>query len=71
MDMIDRKWLKEEFDYLPEDALEQVAAFIRFQKFSMGMWRDDTEYLTSIPGMEDSIVKGKNTTISDCFDTLE
>jgi hypothetical protein len=69
--MIDRARLKEELDDMPEDALEQIAAFIRFQKFAKGLWEDDTAYLSSIPGMVDNIVAGKDTPLSDCFDTLE
>lgn len=32
---------------------------------------EETLYLTSIPGMADSIIKGGNTDISDCLDESE
>ena len=36
-------------------------------------WRSiqETLYLLSIPGMRESIIKGKNTPVSECSDKLE
>ena len=40
---------------LPERAIGKVGEFIQFQKFSIGLYDNDTEYLSSIPGIASSI----------------
>jgi hypothetical protein len=61
-----REILLSQIDSLPDFALEKVLEFVSFQRYSLGMFEDDTEYLSSIPGMKESIVKGLNTPISEC-----
>jgi hypothetical protein len=51
---------------LPETAINQILEFISFQKYRLGMFEDDTDYLTSIPGMMESIKKGLDTPLSEC-----
>ncbi|MCL2565973.1 MAG: hypothetical protein FWE24_09235 [Defluviitaleaceae bacterium] len=56
--MNDREYIKTQIDTLPEQVLEKVLEFIAFQKFTLGLYEeseDDTEYLLSIPGMEEKI----------------
>jgi hypothetical protein len=53
--MTTREYLKTQIDILPERAISRVSEFIQFQKFSIGLYDNDTEYLSSIPGMVSSI----------------
>jgi len=56
--MTNREYLKIQIDALPERALEKVGEFIAFQRFALGMYDDDTEYLLSVPGMAEKSLKG-------------
>ena len=69
--MSTKEMLKAEIDLLPENILDKVREFIEFQKFLEGTYDNDTEYLTSIPHMKDSIVEGLNTPLSECSKELE
>ena len=53
--MSSREYIISQLDSLPESALEKVQEFIMFQRFSMGVFESDTQYLESIPGMVESI----------------
>jgi len=53
--MTTREYLRTQIDILPEAAIEKLVEFISFQKFSLGIYESDTEYLTSVPGMVESI----------------
>jgi len=65
--MSGRDYVKTQIDILPDDAVEKVIEFISFQKFNIGMYDNDTDYLNSIPGMTDKIKAGMNTPISECI----
>ena len=54
------KYLKEIIDYA-----EFIKQKVKKEKIS------DTEYLNSIPGMSDSIIKASKTDIKDCSTKLE
>ena len=58
--MSKREYVKEQIDILPEIAVEKVIEFISFQKYSLGLYDDETDYLNSIPGMADKIITGLN-----------
>jgi len=49
-----REYIRTQIDTLPDVTLERVAEFIAFQKFSSG-YDNETDYLTSIPGMAEKI----------------
>ena len=49
------EYLKTQIDTLPDLAINKVWEFIQFQKYSIGLYDNDTEYLSSIPGMVSSI----------------
>ena len=68
--MSSRDYIISQLDTLPEPVLDKVQEFIMFQRFSMGVFESDTEYLQSIPGMTESIKKGKATPISECLDSV-
>jgi hypothetical protein len=68
--MINREYLKMQIDTLPEAALEGIVEYISFRKFHLGLFEDDTEYLTSIPGMAEIIQKGKATPLEECLDSV-
>ena len=55
MGMTTREYLKTQIDTLPEMAINKVWEFVQFQKYSIGLYENDTEYLSSIPGMVSSI----------------
>ena len=69
--MSDRDYLKTQIDTLPEDVVEKVIEFISFQKFIIGMYDNDTDYLNSVPGMADKIKAGMNTPLSECVPVSE
>jgi hypothetical protein len=55
MEMTTREYLKTQIDTLPDMAIDRVCAFVQFQKYSIGLYDNDTEYLSSIPSMVSSI----------------
>ena len=69
--MSGRDYVKTQIDILPEDVVEKVIEFISYQKFSIGMYDNDTEYMSSIPGMTEKIKEGMNTTLSECVPMSE
>jgi len=69
--MSGRDYVKTQIDLLPEDVVESIIQFISFQKFSIGMYDDDTEYLSSMPGVKEKIIAGMNTPLSECVSRSE
>ena len=53
--MSTREYIINEVNILPEGVLEKVQAFIREQKISLGLYENDTDYLSSVPGMKEKI----------------
>ena len=66
-----REYVKTQIDTLPDSAIEKVIEFISFQKYSLGLHENDTDYLLSVPGMADKIKTGLNTHLSDCVPLSE
>jgi len=64
--MTNREYIKEQLDILPEKAIEKLIEFISFQRYSLGLYDNDTDYLMSVPGMADKVKDGLNTPLSDC-----
>ena len=64
--MTNRDYIKAQVDTLPEDVIERVVEFISFQKYSLGLHDNDTDYLMSVPRMADKIKAGLNEPLSDC-----
>ena len=64
--MVNREYVRTQIDSLPDNIIEKVQDFIAYQKFSMGLYDSDDEYLASIPGMTESIIEGLATPLSDC-----
>jgi len=69
--MTAREFIKTQADTLPESALERVVEFISFQKFTLGMYEDETDYLMSVPGMAEKIKAGMAEPLSDCVPLSE
>ena len=69
--MSKRELLMTQIDSLPDSVVEKVLEFISFQRYSLGLFDNDTDYLRSIPGMAESIVQGLKASVHDCFETLE
>ena len=66
-----KEFLMTQIDSLPESVIEKVLEFVSFQRYSLGLFENDTDYLNSVPGMAESIVQGLETPIRECFETLE
>jgi hypothetical protein len=64
--MTAREYVKKEIDSLPETAISQIEEFISFQKYRLGMFEDDADYLASIPGMMESIKEGLDARLPEC-----
>ncbi|MDR3288622.1 MAG: hypothetical protein LBT22_04280 [Peptococcaceae bacterium] len=64
--MSNRDYAKAQIDALPEMAVEKVIEFISFQKYRLGLFDNDDDYLASIPGMTESIKEGMATPLSEC-----
>jgi len=56
-----------QIDTLPEQAIEKVLEFISFQKYSLGIFDSDQEYLEAVPGMSEIIKEGLATPLSECI----
>jgi hypothetical protein len=68
--MSTRDFVKTQIDTLPDAVLETVMEYISFQKFRLGLFEDDTEYLSSISCMVKIIQEGKATPLSECLDSV-
>ena len=66
-----KELLMAQVDLLPDPVVEKVLEFISFQRYSLGLFDNDTDYLNSIPGMAESIAQGIKTPVHECFETLE
>jgi hypothetical protein len=66
-----KEFIIKQTDLLPESSLEKIAEFILYQRFSLGLYGDDTDYLMSIPGMVESIKTAASEPISECKDVSE
>jgi len=64
--MNNREYVKTQIDVLPESAVEKIIEFVSFQKYSLGLYDNDTDYLSSVPGMTEKITDGLDTPLSDC-----
>ena len=62
-----REYMKIQADILPEQVVEKVLEFISFQKFSLDLPYSDQDYLESMPGMNDIIMEGLATPLSECI----
>jgi hypothetical protein len=66
-----RKLLIDQIDALPDSAIDKLLEFVSFQRYNFGLFDDDTDYLNSVPGISESIIKGMNTPVEECFETIE
>ena len=69
--MNNREYVASQLDSLPDSVIEKLREFISFQKFSLGLYDGDDEYLASIPGMVESIKAGSAEPLEDCVDVSE
>jgi len=60
-----RETLKRDIDLLPDEALDDLQRYIFMQKFYFAAFSDDTEYLSSIPGMTAKIVAAMGEPLAD------
>jgi hypothetical protein len=69
--MSNREYAKIQIDVLPDSVIEKILEFITFQRFSLGLYDSDDEYLASIPGMTKSIEEGLATPLQECVPLSE
>jgi len=69
--MSSREYVKKQLDILPDSVVDKLQEYIAFQKFSLGLFDNDTEYLSSIPGMIESIKTGSAEPLSECIPVSE
>ena len=69
--MSNRDYARTQIDTLPEDIIEKLVEFISFQKFNLGLYDNDTDYLNSVPGMTEKIKSGMDTPLSECVPLSE
>jgi hypothetical protein len=69
--MSNREYVKTQIDALPDSVIEKVQEFIAYQKFSLGIFESDTDYLTAIPGMVESIKAAADEPLIDCISVAE
>ena len=60
------KELLSEIESLPEENVGILQQFVLFLKHRHELTLDDSTYLSSIPGMMESVDEGVNTPLSDC-----
>ena len=68
--MSNRDYAKTQIDAMPESAVEKIVEFISFQRYSLGLFDSDDDYLASIPGMTEIIAEGKATPLNECLDSV-
>jgi len=69
--MTNREYIKTQIDTLPEGVLDKIVEFITFQRFTLGLYDNDTDYLISVPGMAEIIKDGLETPLSECLPLSE
>jgi len=69
--MTNREYIKTQIDVLPEGTLEKIVDFITFQRFTLGLYDNETDYLMSVPGMAEKIKEGLDTPLSECVPLSE
>jgi hypothetical protein len=69
--MSKKELLMTQIDSLPDSVIDKILEFVSFQRYCLGLFDNDTDYLNSIPGMAESIVQGIKTPVNECFEALE
>jgi hypothetical protein len=69
--MSSRDYAKLQIDTLPDGAVEKVIEYISFQRYTLGLFESDDDYLATIPGMTESIKLGMETPLSECVSVSE
>jgi len=69
--MGNREYIKAQIDILPDKVIERIQDFIAYQRFSLGLFDNDTDYLTAIPGMVESIKAAAAEPLESCVDVSE
>jgi hypothetical protein len=67
--MSNKELLMAQIDTLPDSVVEKVLEFVSFQRYSLGLFDNDTDYLRAIPDMAGSIAQGIKTSDLDRFET--
>jgi hypothetical protein len=66
-----REYMKVQAETLPEQVVTEVLDFISFRKFSLNMQESDQDYLESVPVMNEILLEGMDTPLSECVPLSE
>ena len=69
--MSSREYIRSQIDTLPDNIIEKIQDFIAYQKFSLGLFENDTDYLSAMPGMVESIKTAAAEPMDNCVDVSE
>ena len=69
--MSSRDYVRTQIDTLPESVIVKIQDFIAYQMFALGLFDNDTDYLTSIPGMVETIKAAAAEPLEDCVPASE
>ena len=50
-----RDYVRAQIECLPDSVIIKLHEFIAYQRFVQGLYDNDTDYLTAIPGMVESL----------------
>ena len=68
--MSNREYAKTQIDTLPDNVVEKIVDYILYQRYCIGLFDNDDDYLASIPGMIDSIKDARNAPESERLDSI-
>ena len=69
--MSNRDYVRMQINSLPDSIIDRLQDFIAYQKFTHGLYDNDTDYLTAIPGMVESIKAAAAEPLEDCVSVSE
>ena len=69
--MSNRDYVRTQVETLPDSIIDKLQDFIAYQRFSLGLFDSDTDYLTAIPGMVESIKAAAAEPLEDCIPVSE
>ena len=69
--MTSREYVMAQVETLPDNITEELQDFIAYQKFALGLFDNDTDYLSAMPGMVASIRAAAAEPLADGMDASE
>jgi hypothetical protein len=69
--MNNRDYVRTQIETLPDSVIDKLQDYIAYQRFSLGLFENDTDYLTAIPGMVESIKAAGAEPLDKCMPVSE